>query len=176
MKRETHDRAVKNERDMRGRERERVTERERAVNREVDTFAKKRADTHKPAFRVAKTVVACASLAKQAEQHQSCSAKITGTAAASETQAQAAQGDCIASFGSGVRLAFTRRPHTLLARQSSSEGTACKWDEFSILGAELWTTPSSSAPNVGRSTGSVRTRYATTAAESQEAEHHSCAN
>ena len=29
-------------------------------------FAKKGADTHKPAFRVAKTVVACASLAKQA--------------------------------------------------------------------------------------------------------------
>ena len=32
----------------------------------ADTFAKKRADTHKPAFRVAKTVVACSSLAKQA--------------------------------------------------------------------------------------------------------------
>ena len=32
----------------------------------ADTFAKKGADTHKPAFRVAKTVVACASLAKQA--------------------------------------------------------------------------------------------------------------
>ena len=32
----------------------------------ADTFAKKGADIHKPAFRVAKTVVACASLAKQA--------------------------------------------------------------------------------------------------------------
>ena len=32
----------------------------------ADIFAKKGADTHKPAFRVAKTVVACASLAKQA--------------------------------------------------------------------------------------------------------------
>ena len=32
----------------------------------ADTFAKKRAETHKPAFRVAKTVVARASLAKQA--------------------------------------------------------------------------------------------------------------
>ena len=32
----------------------------------ADTFAKKEADTHKPAFRVAKTVVASASLAKQA--------------------------------------------------------------------------------------------------------------
>ena len=32
----------------------------------ADTFAKKGADTHKPAFRVARTVVACASLAKQA--------------------------------------------------------------------------------------------------------------
>ena len=32
----------------------------------ADTFAKKGADTHKPAFRVAKTFAACASLAKQA--------------------------------------------------------------------------------------------------------------
>ena len=81
----------------------------------ADSFAKKGADTHKPAFRVAKTVVACASLAKQAarwaaeahvllrfrvvERHQGCCATSTGTAAASETQAQAAKGDCSTNVG-----------------------------------------------------------------------------
>ena len=39
-------------------------------------------------------------------------------APASETQAQAAKGDCSTDVGPGVRLAFPCRPHTFLARQS----------------------------------------------------------
>ena len=159
------------------------------------TFAKNRADALETAFRVAKTVVACASLAKQAarwaaEAHvllrfrgwndTSAAAPRSRVPATSETQAQAAQGDCSANVGPGVRLAFSRRPHTLLARQSSRpphiQRAQLGWDEFSILGVELWTTPLSSAPNVERSTGSGRTRYAAAAAESQGAEHRSCAN
>ena len=55
----------------------------------ADVFAKKGADTHKPAFRVAKTAVACASLAKQAARwaaeahvllrYRGCRAKSTDT-------------------------------------------------------------------------------------------------
>ena len=52
------------------------------------------------------------------ERHQGCGATITGTAAASETQAQAAKGDCSTDFGPGMRLAFHCRPHTFPARQS----------------------------------------------------------
>ena len=47
-----------------------------------------------------------------------------------------------------------------------SEGTACNWDEFPMLEAELWTTPSSFAPSVERSTGSVRMLSAANAANS----------
>ena len=50
---------------------------------------------------------------------QGCSAEITGTAAASETQAKAGEGNCCACYKSGFRLAFSHRSLTLLARQSS---------------------------------------------------------
>ena len=36
---------------------------------------------------------------------------------------------------------------TVISTHALSEGTACSWDEFSILGVGLWTVPSSSAPN-----------------------------
>ena len=52
-------------------------------NDDADIFAKEGADTRKPAFRVAKTVVACASLAKQearwAAEATSCSGSGAGT-------------------------------------------------------------------------------------------------
>ena len=91
---------------------------------------KKGADTHKPAFRVAKTVVACSSLAKQAarwaaEAHVllrfrgwSGCATFTGTAPASETQAKEGEGDCFAGCRSGFRLAFSHFSLTFLARLS----------------------------------------------------------
>ena len=52
------------------------------------------------------------------ERHQGCCTTITGTAAASETQAQVERDYC-ASYRSGVRLAFSHRSLTSLARQSS---------------------------------------------------------
>ena len=93
----------------------------------ADTFAKKGADTHKPAFRVAKTVVACGAVGSAGlrfaqvhglERHQGCRSETTGKATASKAQAHEA-GERQAGFRSGVRLAFSHRSHTLLARQSS---------------------------------------------------------
>ena len=65
---------------------------------------------------------------------------------------------------------------TVTSTLARSEGTACNWDEFSMREAEHWTTPSSSAPSVELSTGSVRTLFAANAANSQVAERHSYAN
>ena len=81
----------------------------------ADTFAKKGADTHKPAFRVAKTVDACASLAKQAarwaaEAHvllrvwndtRAAAPRSRVRPPASETQAEGGEGDCCAGCRSG---------------------------------------------------------------------------
>ena len=61
---------------------------------------------------------------------------------------------------------------TVTSTLAHSEGT----DEFSMLEAELWTTPSSFAPSVERSTGSVRMLSAANAANFQGAERRSCAN
>ena len=92
-------------------EAERTSHLFRRGNEFADTFAKKGADAHKPAFRVAKTVVTCASLTKQAarwaseahvllrfrlERHQGCRAKSEDTASAGEDQAKAGEGDCCA--------------------------------------------------------------------------------
>ena len=55
---------------------------------------------------------------------------------------------------------------TVTSTLAHSDGTACNWDEFSMLEAELWTTLSSFAPSVERSTGSVRMRFAANAANS----------
>ena len=65
---------------------------------------------------------------------------------------------------------------TVTSTLAHSEGTACNWDEFSMLEAELWTTPSSFAPSVELSTGSVRTHFADNAANPQVAERRSYAN
>ena len=53
---------------------------------------------------------------------------------------------------------------TVTSILTPSEGTACNWDAFSMREAELWTTPSFSAPSVEPSTGSVRTLFAANAA------------
>ena len=88
------------------------------------------------------------------ERHQGCRAKSEDTASAGEDQAQA-QGERGTGFRSGVRLALSHRSHTHFSQDSHLDprtfrGTACSWDEFSILGVGRWTVPSSSAPNVER--------------------------
>ena len=90
---------------------------QKAAKLQGEPSPRKGADTHKPAFRVAKTVVACASLVKQAARWAAeahvllrCS-ETTGKATASKTQAQEA-GKRGAGFRSGVRLAFPHRSHT----------------------------------------------------------------
>ena len=141
----------------------------------ADTFAKKGADTHKPAFRVAKTVVACASLAKQAARWAAkrtfCSGSGGGTTPGLLRHDHGYGHRERDSSESGRRRLLRRlqvrfltgflpfSPHvsrrTVTWTLAHSEGTACNWDEFPMLEAELWTTPSSFAPSVERSTGSV---------------------
>ena len=155
-------------------------------------------DTHKPAFRVAKTVVACpwpsqaARWAAEAHvaqfqglgRHQGCRAKSTDTATASAAQAKAGEGDCCAGCAglrSGVRLDFSpsflhASRKTVISTHARSEGTACSWEEFSILGVVRWTVPSSSAPSVEQCTGNVRTRCAAAAAKFLAGEPRSCTN
>ena len=159
----------------------------------ADTFAMKGADTH---TNVVKTVVACASLAKQAarwaaEAYVLLRSRGWTTPAlqrrdhgdgrherdSSASGTRRLQRRLLVRCATGFPPPF---PHasrkTAILTHALSEGTACKWDEFSILGAELWTTPSSSAPSVGRSIGSVLMLSAANAANSQGAEHHSCSN
>ena len=162
----------------------------------ADTFAKKGADTHKPAFRVAKTVVACASLAKQAarwaaEAHVLL--RFRGGTTPGLLRHDHGYGSRERDSSESGRRRLLRRlqvrfltgflpfsPHvsrrTVTWTLAHSEGTACNWDEFPMLEAELWTTPSSFAPSVERSTGSVRMLSAANAANSQGAERRSCAN
>ena len=165
-------------------------------NDHADIFAKKGADTQKPAFRVAKTVVACASLVKQAARW-------------------AAEAHVLLRFGgwddirAAAPRATTRPPRARMKRKHKEEiaapasGQASDWlspivlsrfsqdshldprtfrghslqlASFSILGVGLWTVPSSSAPNVERCTGNVRTRCAAAAANTLADEPCSCAN
>ena len=84
-------------------------------------------------------------------------ARPQGKTTASKTQAHEA-GERQAGFWSGVRLAFLPSfPHasrkTVISTLAHSEGTACSWDELSILGVGRWTVPSSSAPHVERCIG-----------------------
>ena len=90
------------------------------------TLQKKGADTHKLAFRVAKTGVACASLAKQAARW----AAVLRFRGWDDTRAAA------------PRSHVFRK--TIISTHARSEGTACSWDEFSTREAERWTMPSSS--------------------------------
>ena len=186
-----------------GRSRSRVTRSERDVeagrtshlckreNDLADAFAKKGADIHKPAFRVASfpgqasgTMGGRDTRSAQVqglERHQGCSAEITGAAATSETQTQAAQGDCSAGFWAGVRLAFSHRPHTLLARQSSrpshiqrarlAVGTSFRfwWPSFGQRHhslRQMW----------GRLLGAGGRAMPQLQRNPRGAEHHSCAN
>ena len=151
----------------------------------ADTFAKKGADTHKPTFRVAKTVVACASLAKQAARWAAEARVLLRIRGWNDTRAAAPR-----SRVRPPRARLKRRREkeiaapaagqvsrkTVTSTLAHSEGTACNWDEFSMLEAELWITPSSFAPSVELSTGSVRTLFAANAANSQVAERRSYAN
>ena len=163
----------------------------------ADTFAGKGADTHKPALRVAKTVVACASLAKQAARWAAEAHVLLRFRGGGTTQGLLRH---VHGYGNRERDSSGRWRRRLLRRLqvrfltgflpcflhvsrktvtstlARSEGTACNWDEFSTREAEHWTTPSSSAPSVELSTGSVRTLFAANAANSQVAERRSCAN
>ena len=160
----------------------------------VQKDCKERADTHKLAFRVAKTVVACASLTKQAarwaaEAHvllrfrtrndtrtaapRARTRPPRGSSASARRARRRLQDRCATGFLPSFPYAFRK---TVISTRARSEGTACSWDEFSILGVGRWTVPSSSAPNVERCTGNVRTRCAAAAANFLAVEHRSCAN
>ena len=93
-----------------------------------------RQDIHKAAFRVAQTVVACASLAKQAARWASEAHVLLRFRSWNDTRAVAPRArdtalrgrgssasarESAAGFRSGERLAFSHRSHTLLVRQSS---------------------------------------------------------
>ena len=162
----------------------------------ADSFAKKGADTHKPAFRVAKSFVACASLAKQAarwaaEAHvllrfrewndtraavQRARARLPRARLKRKRRSEIAAPTSgqVCDWLSPIFPHFSRK--TVTSTLVRSEGTACNWDEFSMREAEHWTTPSFSAPSVELSTGSVRTHFADNAANPQVAERRSCAN
>ena len=163
----------------------------------ADTFAKKGTDTHKPAFRVAKTVVACASLAKQAARWAAEAHVLLMFRGWNDTRDAAPRSRVHDRHERDSSASGTRRlqrgpqvgcaigfppssPHasrkTVILTLAHSEGTACSWDEFSMLEAEHWTTPSSSAPSAGLSTGSEPMLFAANAANSQGAERRSCAN
>ena len=86
----------------------------------ADTLAKKSADTHKPAYRVAKTVVACASPAKQAARWAAEAHVLLRFRGWNDTQA-------------AVQRARTRPPRARLKRKRRSEiaaptsGQVCDW-------------------------------------------------
>ena len=141
------------------------------------TSQKKCADTHKPAFRVAKTVVACASLAKQAARWAAEAHVLLRFRGWSDTRTSLRHdhrdhghdrhvGD---SSASGAKRLQRRRRVRCATGFLSVVPTRFSQDsyldprtfrghslQFSMLEAELWTTPSSFAPSVERSTGSVR--------------------
>ena len=118
-------------------------------NDHADTFAKKGADTQKPAFRVAKS--RC--LPGQASP-TSCSGSGAG---ATPGRPRQERGHVLRGQGSSAsdRRRSQRRlqvrcatgfppwfPH-VISTHARSEGTACNWDELSTLGVERWTEPSS---------------------------------
>ena len=162
---------------------------------------KKGADTHKLAFRVAKTVVACASLARQAARWAAEEHVLLRFRGWDDTRAAAPQSRVrpprarrkeIAAPAAGQvsdwlspiiplgQASGAGRP-TFLVRQSPRPSHIPRaqlaiGDEFSMLEAELWATPPSFTSSVERSTGSVRMLSAANAANSQGAERRSCAN
>ena len=119
-------------------------------NELADTFAKKGADTHKPAFRVAKTVVACASLAMQAARWAAEAHVLLrfrgGTTPGllrldhgygrreRDSSARRLQHRRRARCATGFLPSF---PHvsrkTVTSTLALSEGTACFWDECRAL-------------------------------------------
>ena len=136
--------------------------------------------THKPAFRVAKTLVACASLAKQAarwvaEAHVMLRSKCwNDTQAAAprprmrpprartkrkrrEVAALPATGPA-SDWLSPSFPRFSRK--TVISTHALSKGTEYRWGEFSVTGAEYWTEPSFFAPSAGQCTEKGRTRCA----------------
>ena len=114
---------------------ERTSHLSKRGNDYADTFAKK-GDKHTQACFSGRQDSRCVCLPGQAScamggrgiascfrfrgwrRHQGCRAKNDGymASAASEVQAQAAEGGCCAIYRSGFRLAFPHRSHTLFAR------------------------------------------------------------
>ena len=158
---------------------------------------RKCADAHKPPFRIAKTVVACASLAMQAarwaaEAHVLL--RLRGwddtKAAAPRTRTRPARARLKRKFKAEAAAPASGKACDWLATHTSprqsrktvlstlvlSEGTACFWGTSSTRGAGLWTTTSSSAPNVGPCSGNVPTRCAEAADSTQVGALHNFAN
>ena len=121
------------------------------------TSLQREGQTHKPAFRVAKTVVACASLAKQAARWAAEAHVLLRFRGWDDTKAAAARPRARpprARFKRKRREAMSAPatgqasdwlsptpPHvsckTVISTHARSEGTACSWDEFSILGSSV---------------------------------------
>ena len=142
------------------------------LKRYADIFAKKRADTHKPAFRLAKTVVACAFRFRGWDDTWAAAPRPGARPPRARIKrkhkaeiAAPAQARC----ATGFHPYFFHASHKTVISTRASEGTACNWDEFSILGSGV-------RPNVERCTGNGRTRCAVAAAKFLVGALHSSAN
>ena len=155
----------------------------------TQTPSQRKEQTHKPAFRVAKTVVACASLAKQAARWAAEAHVLLRFRGWSDTRAAAPR---TRTWPLRARLKRKRKETaapaagqvsdwlfpivpTRFSQDSHLDPRAFRGTSFQLW-VELWTTPSSSAPNVGRCTGNGRTRCAAAAANFLVVGHRSCAN
>ena len=152
----------------------------------ADLFAKKGAAIYKPPFRIAKTVVACASLALQAarwaaEAHVLL--RLRGwddtKAAAPRTKARPARARLKRKFKADAAAPTAGKardwlaPHVPSAISQDSldprsfAGTACNWVTSSMLGVGPRNAASSSAPSVGLCSGNGPTRCAEAASSIQ---------